>query len=155
MLDEAKIRQVVGDGLSPVCATCTWYWRARDLQLSRCSDLHNGDCGGPIAGLDFPLYDGPMERLDKFCFACAAPASLAIKTPGTGRLVGVCKEHLSLIDRYLAEGTGPSLTEVRSAKGLVLPINGRYTRKSLVEVIAENEAKFEKERQERVHEVES
>lgn len=140
-LDALKVHQVIQEGLSPVCGTCRHFWTARDQNRETCGK----DCGGPIIGRDFPEYDGPMVQLDKFCFACTKEADYAIRGSRATRLVGVCRGHLALIDRVTAQDVRPFGIDVQSPKGLVLPVSGRYTQKTLREVIFETEKAWAEE----------
>lgn len=129
------MKKAMDSGLSPVCATCTKYWEGMDKGLGACTGKA---CAGPIAGKDFPEYDGPMEQLDKYCFACTSHATMVIKPTEGTRLIGICDEHLQLIDRLRPENFASAGVEVYSSKGLVVPKMGRYTPKSLGEVMHEN-----------------
>lgn len=142
MLNPLKVKQEIDRGVSPVCATCTWWHKTIDFGLSNCADLHKGECGGPIGGNDFPLYDGPMSQLDKHCFACIKSADFVIKPVAKTRFIGVCLAHLGMVDRFVKQAAnGKAIVEVRSPKGLVLPSgDGWYTEKTLVDHLAEDEA---------------
>jgi hypothetical protein len=97
--------------------------------------------------MDFPLYEGPMATLDKFCFRCVQRADFVIKPVEAERMVGVCSRHLALIDKLIPKHMekSPDL-EVRSAKGIVTPVAGRYTEKTLGETMYEQELEWAKER---------
>ena len=62
-------------------------------------------CGGPIAGMAFPFYQGGLSRdsIARYCFRCGAPAHkvLEVFKGGTdNRYVGTCKEHLKQVLPY-------------------------------------------------------
>lgn len=134
-----RIQNEIHSGTSPVCASCKHFWVAKDAGLESCGQ----DCGGPIAGKDFPKYDGPMTSLDKFCFACISEADYVVRSVGASRLVGICRRHLPLLDRLRTTAADVTV-EVMSPKGIVAPVGGRYTPKSLGEVIADTEAGWKK-----------
>ena len=99
-IDPVKVAAAVAGGTSPVCATCKHYWRGQDKGLDRCVKQRH-ECGGPIRGLDFPLYDGPMteDRMMTWCFMCAAEASYGVRVKGTHRVFGLCAKHLDRLPR--------------------------------------------------------
>lgn len=135
-IDSRRVRLALSRGLSSVCSSCEHWWEAADRGLSNCGK----DCGGPIGGRDFPLYKGPRTRLDNTCFAaCVSTSDYVVRIPG-GRDIGVCSKHLKLLDSLEPEARENLVVEVRSPQGLVVPRAGRYTSKSLGEVIAETEA---------------
>lgn len=94
--DIEKMKLAVAGGLSPVCASCQHYWRARSEKLPEPQCLSAGSCGSPIAGLTFPFYDGPMKgALDRWCFMCGSPASLQLVVEGLfDRPIGICGEDI-------------------------------------------------------------
>lgn len=68
------------------------------------------DCGGPIAGRAFPLYEGPLNlaTLASHCFRCgqgplrASLGDKIIEMPADpGRMLGICKRHLPILDRLV------------------------------------------------------
>ena len=66
------------------------------------------DCGGPMRGMAFPYYDGPLKgQLQNRCFVCGhKPDAVAVATKGGGR-VGVCKKHLEFLSTYTRPGEKP------------------------------------------------
>lgn len=140
-LDSSKVRLAIIQGMSPVCATCEHYGAAQDRGLDSCGKT----CGGPIVGMDFPLYKGPMTRLDNFCFACVSRSDFVIKVPLGTKHIGVCNKHLTLLDRMTVKDFPKMELEVRSPQGLIAPVGGRYTPKSLGELFAETEENWRKD----------
>ena len=135
-MDFRRVRAAVVAGLSPVCGTCSHYWTAQDKGAALCGK----DCSGPIAGKAFPEYSGPMTNFERFCFACTSDSDYGIRQPNEDRVIGVCQKHLKLLDRYVPENKGQAVVEVVSGRGLLLPKKGRYTNKSLGEVLASGES---------------
>ncbi len=143
-LDLNKVKSLVADGLSPVCATCSRYWEGRERGLAAPLCTAARPCGGPVAGMDFPEYDGPITNFEKQCFVCGSTATLGIKLPTRERVVGICKPHVGVLDRLIAQGISEQAPiTLFSPKGMIIPVNGRYTEKTLTEVIAETEQMFE------------
>ena len=82
-------------GMAAVCAWCLKYWRAREHDDKpgewRCQSMK--PCGGPMQGLAFPEYEGPMDdNLVSFCYICGGKPDAAVEIHGKGML-GVCKER--------------------------------------------------------------
>jgi len=124
-MDAASIRSVVQQGLAIPCATCKKYWRGVDAGLGGCGQ---SSCAGPLAGKDFPLYEGVLPDLLQFCFACGDTSSYGITAARGQRMVGVCKRHLQLFEllRPSQEVSGEVLvhtggTVIRIEKLLVRP----------------------------------
>ena len=137
-VDPKRAYAALQTGLSPICASCERYWEGIDKGESGC----NRPCGGPLANQAFPEYKGPMTNFERFCFACVAEADFGIKQPDSDRVLGVCRKHLRLLDTHQVLG-GEGRFDVVSAKiGLVMPVNGRYTNKTLFEAMAEDEAEW-------------
>lgn len=139
-LNVLQVKAAVKSGVSAVCATCTRWWEGQDRGLSKCTAASS--CGGPIAGMDFPLYEGPIAAFERFCFVCASEAPFGIKLPERSRVIGICRSHIGMLDRYVAESPGAHFS-LLSSKGIVVPVQGRYTPKTLLEVMVETEQMFE------------
>jgi|GEM_PF-3111701 len=97
MLDKMKVElEIKKNGISAVCAWCLKYWNARghdDANSSsyRCQSAR--PCGGPMQGMAFPEYEGPMKgHLDSFCYICGGEPDACVAIHGKG-MVGVCKNR--------------------------------------------------------------
>lgn len=97
--DAVKIALAVQGGLSPVCATCTKFWDARERNVPDGKCLAVDGCGGPLSGDDFHEYDGPITDFTRWCFMCGADSKFAIQADGRVRQIGICENHV----RTLAE----------------------------------------------------
>jgi hypothetical protein len=97
-LDATKISLAVEAGLSIMCATCTNYWAARDRNIPghRCT-VPKGLCGSPLAGMDFPLYEGPITNSSEWCFVCGSRPSHLVMTP-SGKVFAICEKHIGMLD---------------------------------------------------------
>lgn len=85
-------------GYAYPCACCERLWENYSDNIGVCTAKKEGVvCGGPIAGLAFPAYKGPLTRdnIIKSCFRCGKPADKIIET--TTGFFGSCKEHLKLV----------------------------------------------------------
>lgn len=53
------------------------------------------DCAGPISGMAFPLYEGPLTKATKaaVCYRCGAEAQHVIQVK-SGEMIGACDDHL-------------------------------------------------------------
>jgi len=88
---EIDIRVAMGTGVSAVCATCKRFWEGRAQGLETCTA--GEDCGSPIVGDTFHLYEGPITDFLRFCFVCGGKPKKAIRVHGHARLIGACEEH--------------------------------------------------------------
>jgi hypothetical protein len=97
-LDPTKIALAVETGLSIMCATCTNYWVARERGVlgHRCI-VPEGTCGSPIAGMDFPLYDGPITAPEGCCFVCGGEPSYLVTTQSK-KVFAMCEKHIGMLD---------------------------------------------------------
>ena len=109
MINGRQIPEVMKLGTSFVCAHCERFWWGVDHDHDGCQAVHDGvDCSGPLRGMCFPYYKGPLERqLSKFCFVCGSePSANAVAKKGGGRC-GVCEGHLKLLRTHSAPGEQP------------------------------------------------
>lgn len=101
------MRLFLAEGYAFPCATCQKLWRARERGMEACEAALGGlDCGGPISGQSFPLYEGPLtpQALATHCFFCGDQAAEAVTTPEQPtRFVGVCKRHIPTLDRLVVD----------------------------------------------------
>lgn len=100
-MNPAKIALAVQNGLSVVCATCEHYWFAKDKQAPWCGK----DCGGPVRGLAFPWYKGPIANMAAQCFVCGDTTSHLAKH--RSRFLGVCEHHRDLVSAWCEERSIP------------------------------------------------
>lgn len=96
-------------GLGFACAHCDNYWWGVDQGLRHCkAHEERRDCAGPLAGMAFPEYRGPLKgHLVRFCFVCGVqPIAAAVARAGGGR-VGVCQTHLEFLKTFTRPGIPP------------------------------------------------
>lgn len=94
---EEAVRQAVATGVSWVCAHCIKFWAGVDLDLGRCAGQQ---CGGPMVGRAFEEYEGPpLNWAD--CFVCGGYALFQVAPRGR-RNLGVCRQHLEMVESFLA-----------------------------------------------------
>lgn len=97
----------VAGGTSFVCAMCHRYWRGKEIREQgqkiravvvgqRCTAQEN--CGSPIVGDVFHLYEGPLTNFEKYCFVCGSPARYGIKVRELLRKIGVCENHVKIME---------------------------------------------------------
>jgi len=109
MLNSRPILKVIQSGTSFVCAHCEHFWWGVDNRYEGCKAIHDHiECSGPLRGMAFPNYKGPLEgHLSKYCFVCGhTPDATAIAREGGAR-VGVCTEHIKLMESFSAPGERP------------------------------------------------
>jgi len=149
-MDLVKIGLAVKNGVSPVCATCKWYWEGRERGMPDPQCTRQGQCGGPFAGRTFPEYDGPITDFTQWCFVCAARATKAIKIGEKLRLIGVCDAHVEMLGKV--EPVGLKLNG-GAAVNLIDAKLGRMTpeqffgppKKSLIDIMVETEKEWAEE----------
>ena len=141
-----RIQAEMKNGLALACASCKHYWEGREKGLSGIDCTTPGPCGGPSAGLGFPHYKGPVSDFSQWCFACGSRPDLGIKVSTSERIFGICREHLWLLDRIQANNPNAAVLNVVSpSKGMIVPLKGRYTEKSLMDVMMETEEEWAEE----------
>jgi hypothetical protein len=111
MSDEA-VRKFLREGFAFPCACCKRLWRAKAQGFDTCevAFMPGKDCGGPMAGMSFPMYEGPLtiSSLATMCFRCGNPAVEAVSSrQQPTRLIGACKKHVPTLDRLVPMGEDP------------------------------------------------
>lgn len=154
-MNTARIGLAVASGLSVVCATCTKYWRARDAGIPGDRCLSETGCGSPLAGKAFHDYEGPIRNFESWCFVCGQPSTHAARHDRSGKMFGLCKEHLVYV-RDLKQKTANGLrSQGPSNPGVIATGGGKLLsaeallgqrKKTLLETIMETEADFEAKR---------
>ena len=101
------VKLLMAQGFAFPCACCKKLWRAKARGMDACeAALSSQDCGGPLSGMSFPLYEGPLtaQTIATRCFFCGEPAVEAVTTPAQPTtFVGVCKKHVPGLDRLVVE----------------------------------------------------
>ena len=96
-VNQQRVQMFLAEGYSFICATCEKLHRARATGYTAgCeAQMLRLDCAGPISGMDFPLYEGPLTKATKatICYRCGDQAQHAIQVK-SGAMVGACDEHL-------------------------------------------------------------
>lgn len=107
-IESKDIRRLVSEGVSFVCAMCDHWWWSHGRGLAVCrAAVESRECSGPIGGLCYPEYSGPLKRnLVRFCFRCGAQSIAAVEVFGKG-MCGVCGEHMEMLETYGKLGDKP------------------------------------------------
>lgn len=95
-ITDAMVRAARQKGVGWVCAHCIKFWWGIEHGQAQCRAMfERRPCGGPMAELAFPEYEGPIPRetFPTFCFVCGADSSGAVKIHGLEEMVGVCAVH--------------------------------------------------------------
>lgn len=105
---KTPIGRLMAEGFAFPCACCKRLWAAKTNGLDSCKPMlpPNADCAGPIGGYSFPLYEGPLTRtaIALNCFRCGKPAAEAVSsTNNPETLVGVCADHVLMLERLVTE----------------------------------------------------
>ncbi len=101
-----KVPIVMREGVGFTCAHCERFWWGHARNSACQAAVTGAECAGPLAGLGFPEYKGPLKgNLDKFCFVCGgSPAAIAL---ARGTAIGVCKKHVKMLGEYSRENERP------------------------------------------------
>jgi len=92
----ADPKQLMAEGFSHTCSMCLKLWRSIDAGNSTCeAGLTGNECRGPMGGMDFPQYEGPLttQLRTTTCFRCGIEAEFGLKVGGSESIIGVCGEH--------------------------------------------------------------
>ena len=112
-----KLRSV---GYGFACSTCKKLQRS----LERGTVMHGCEaqqaqiqCGGPIVGLSFPQYEGPLTKqgMATTCFVCGVRANKILQADDGG-YVGCCNEHMDLVSVREQNDSVHALTPVHAGK---------------------------------------
>lgn len=102
-----RVKHDMTNGLAYVCAMCAKWHRARDKGETQCEAASRGvACGGPLAKMTFPEYEGPLEGANwaDFCFRCGSKSAAGVQVPGQFRTMGICEAHLKMLEDMVPEG---------------------------------------------------
>lgn len=80
------------------CASCTKFWRARDLGIPAPGCLGTS-CGSPMGGHLFEQYEGPISDTERWCLICGNPSDKLVGLAGRPKFFGVCALHLPFVVR--------------------------------------------------------
>jgi len=115
-IPEEMVQAAMMGNVSWVCAHCNKFWWGVQSFLDKCkAAVQNVPCGGPVARMAFPQYEGPLtvESLANHCFVCGAEADAVIEVPPDekkktpGGMIGACKTHIELVKTFSKEGEPP------------------------------------------------
>lgn len=110
MIPPDKVQASLAEGYAFPCATCVKLYWAKERGLDECRAGYEGKvCGGPLVGLGFPEYEGPLTRqaIATHCFRCGQRASKVVEGNRGPGYVGVCKRHLPVLTRVMETGADP------------------------------------------------
>ncbi len=110
MIPASKIQESLRQGYAFPCAMCTKLYWGKERGLDQCqAGYENKECGGPLAGLGFPEYEGLLSRsaIASHCFRCGDRAAKVVEGNKGPGFVGVCKRHLPVLTRVMETGGDP------------------------------------------------
>lgn len=108
-----KTKELMGDGFGFTCAACKKLHEGLMRGAEICSaGLAGQECGGPLIGMSFPQYEGPLskESIAKLCFMCGADANKILQAEDGG-YVGVCNTHLEHVKKSATVESGRLMEE--------------------------------------------
>lgn len=96
--DAARMAIDLGERMNMafVCRMCTHWW---DAVCAGKLDCGIESCFGPFSGGSFREYTGPLNNLASVCFVCGAPARHGVATSNGGRVIGICNQHVSMMEQ--------------------------------------------------------
>ena len=102
-MDKLRIVGAMQSGVGFVCAHCENFWWSADRGFTECRPAVEGRlCAGPLAGHAFPEYQGPLgQMLSSYCFVCgdrSSKVAMGSKGSSSGKMVGVCDKHFSMLE---------------------------------------------------------
>lgn len=115
-IPEEMVQAAMAGNVSWVCAHCHKFWWGVQNLLDKCkAAVQNVPCGGPVARMAFPEYEGPLtpEAIANHCFVCGEDSDAVIEVPPgkkknlSGGMVGACKTHIELVKTYSKGGEAP------------------------------------------------
>jgi len=85
-------------GYSFVCSCCERMAPTGENSASCRDALGDGECGGPLSGMSFPSYRGPLSRqsIASLCFRCGKDSTNLVEAKDGG-MVGACDEHVEML----------------------------------------------------------
>ena len=99
-MKSSSVEMLVKDGVSFVCAMCNQLHEA--ISRGTCDKgcivaQTGGRCGGPLMGMSFPDYSGPLRDgvasyMHNFCFVCGAKPQGIVRLK-SGDMYGLCNDH--------------------------------------------------------------
>ena len=99
------VKSLLEQGFAFECSYCQRMWAAKSTGLDSCGPMipDGNPCGGPMSGMSFPYYKGPLTRefIVGHCFRCGAEAESTIAQ--NGGAVGVCDKHIHLVEQLIPE----------------------------------------------------
>lgn len=95
-------------GVSFVCAHCDKFWWGVERGLDGCKAHHERkECAGPVKGLGFPEYSGPLRgHLRMFCFVTGEPSTKVILLPN-GAEIGATDKGIEIVNSYSEPSVRP------------------------------------------------
>ena len=96
-MNRKEIDRAMREGAPLTCATCAHYHQGNSF----CGKT---ECGGPGAGRDFPIYDGPIprERFVERCLICGG-GNVEYLVVGLDTKFGLCRKHRKVYN-YVGQG---------------------------------------------------
>ena len=95
-----QITAMVNQGFNIFCSTCPLLHEAKAKGASGCKESVSS-CGGPLRGLTFPDYKGPVsrDRFNEICLVCGSFENLRQAVYVQGKhTFSLCHEHRKAIE---------------------------------------------------------
>jgi hypothetical protein len=110
-----KAQKAANEGYAFPCTMCVHLHEGRDRGLTKdgvpvcVAGFEGRQCGGPLSGLAFPEYKGPLtiHAIATHCFRCGKKANKIVEGNRGPGYVGVCNRHLPTLGRVMETGADP------------------------------------------------
>lgn len=116
-LDAAQIGAFRAQGYSYACAMCERLHEGLRRGVDGCTGSR---CAGPMAGGDFPEYQGPLthDMMARICFVCGQDAAFRLKpkTSHVTKTLGICQDHQGLLGAMKPRDNDAPPVEARFAR---------------------------------------
>lgn len=111
---EKRLRLYRSQGYPIFCASCTKLPEGLGRGLKNCG--YTSTCGGPLAGKDFPDYQGPIPNDKKatICLICGHSQIVCQLAMNGKRALGLCAAHRSIFDNMTEQSQGDHGVVVKS-----------------------------------------
>lgn len=105
-------KALMGMGFGFVCACCDRLQEGLEAGSFGCTATRDHlDCGGPLVGMSFPAYKGPLtiQTIATRCFRCGEDFHATMEVRNGG-YVGVCKAHVNMTIPTCSQAMVPKAT---------------------------------------------
>jgi len=91
------VQNALNKGFPITCATCRYLYKGLNENKEDCG---KSDCGGPLSGKGFPLYDGQITKTNfpNICLICGDNKVTHLILVNDNDKFGLCDQHHKIYD---------------------------------------------------------